>query len=141
VCFSHITGESFYTHATVVESKRVVQYPARFLSDHSACVDTVMTNGVLRFRCQDVELLRKLEAHRGQWTRVSFEAGTSANCKIILDWPHVYIRTVDGDMRDDPDVSFYCNVFWRLPSFALWYVTRTVSVSDKLPRPRAPGTA
>lgn len=139
--FSHITGESFYAHATVVENKRVVQHPARFLSDHSGCVDAVLTNGALHFRCKGVDLLRKaLDAHRGQWTRAEFETGISPNCKKMIDWPHVYARTVDGDMRDVPQDSFYCNVFWRLPSFALRYVASSLNLPNKLVNPRVPGT-
>jgi hypothetical protein len=142
VRFSHITGESFYAHATVVETRRVTQHPARFLSDHSACVDALLTDGVIHFRCQGQDLLRKaLEAHQGRWTTARFENGMTPNCKSMLDWPHVYARTVDGDIRDKPDASFYCNVFWRLPSFALRYVARDIAVPEKLGHARVPGSA
>ena len=142
VRFSHITGESVYAHATVVESKRVVQHPARFLSDQSACVDAVLTNGAIQFQCKGTGLLQNaLQAHRGGWTRVDLESDISSNCKSILDWPHDYTRTVDGDIRDAPETSFYCNVFWRLPSFALRYVARRAAVPEKFANPRAPGTA
>jgi len=142
VRFSHITGESVYAHATVVETMRVVQHPARFLSDHSACVDAVLTNKVIHFRCKGKELLRNaLETHQGRWNLARFQSGSTSNCKSLLDWPHVYSRTVDGNLRDRPEASFYCNVFWRLPSFALRYVARNTAVPEKLQNTRAPGSA
>ncbi len=142
VRFHHITGDSSYAHATVVETTRVAQHPARFLADRSACVDAELADGVVRFRCRGrTLLLDALDTHRGRWATTRFVAGGTANCQSILDWPHVYSRTVDGDTRAEPQASSYCNVFWRLPSFALRYVATAAPPPDKPAAARAPGSA
>ena len=123
VRFRHITGDREYAHATVTESLFVAQHPARFLSDRTACVDAVIENGKLQFRCKGrTLLLDALDTHRGRWSPAVFVLGNTPNCKSKLDWPHKYVRTVDGHSGDTTSASMYCNVFWRLPSFALRYV-------------------
>jgi hypothetical protein len=144
VRFRHLTGASDFAHATVVETRRVSQHPARFLSDHSACVDAVLdANGFPRFRCAGADLLRAaLDAHSGKWTAARFVSGDTPPCKSMLDWPHVYARTVDGVANGAPEAAFYCNVFWRLPSFALRYVARaSTSIPSKTRTSRATGGA
>jgi hypothetical protein len=140
--FRHITGVHEYAHATVAETTRVAQHPARFLSDRSACVDALLVDGAVRFRCNGrFMLVDALDMHRGRWGPARFLQGSTPNCKSMLDWPHLYSRTVDGDPREKPDTSFYCNIFWRLPSFALRYVARTaMEVPDKIDTARASGS-
>jgi hypothetical protein len=143
VRFHHITKHSAYAHATVIETVRVAQHPARFLSDRSACVDAVLEGGTMRFRCQGSPLLLDaLDAHRGRWAVTRFMAGNTPNCKRFLDWPHVYSKTVDGQVPDKNEAASYCNVFWRLPSFALRYVARKDSTLLEKPRDAIlPGSA
>jgi len=141
--FRHLTGTKVYAHATVVDSTRVAQHPARFLSDDSACVDAVVVDGVVQFRCQGrALLLNALGMHRGRWTPARFVSGATPDCGSLLDWPHRYWQTVDENVSATPDASFYCNVFWRLPSFALRYVPRAAAeLPDKLQNARPAGTA
>ena len=143
VRFRHITDPYVYAHATVGETTRVVQHPARFMSDYSACVDAVLVGGTPRFRCGGKALLLDaLGIQRGRWALASFVQGETPSCRTMLDWPHIYTRTIDGDARDKPDTSFYCNVFWRLPSFALRYVARSATeVPNKYDAVRTAGTA
>jgi hypothetical protein len=142
VRFRHITGDSEFAHATVVETMRVAKHPARFIADRSACVDAELVDGALRFRCHGrVQLLDALSTHRGSWARTRFIAGDTPSCTEILDWPHVYSRTVDGDTREKPEASSYCNVFWRLPSFALRYIAKLSPPPAKPAAARASGSA
>jgi len=141
--FRHITGEAQYAHATVVQTLRVARHPARFLSDHTACVDATLLDGKPRFRCRGrALLLEALAAHRGRWSLARFEGGQTPLCRSMLDWPHDYFGTVDGSRLDKPAASAYCNVFWRLPSFALRYaaVSARLEAASSL-KPRAPGSA
>jgi hypothetical protein len=142
VRFRHITGDSVYAHATVIATTRVAQHPARFMSDRSSCVDAELVDGTIKYRCRStLLLLDALDTHRGRWGGTRFISGTTPNCGSMLDWPHVYLRTVDGDTRAKPDESTYCNVFWRLPSFALRYVARVNLPTAKPQAARPEGSA
>ena len=141
--FRHITGEREYAHATVTEALLIAQHPARFMSDRTACVDAVMTNGELVFHCKGrTLLLDALDIHRGRWSPAVFVMGNTPNCKSKLDWPHKYTRTVDGHNGDKTPASIYCNIFWRLPSFALRYIAGPAQIlQDKTQATPAAGNA
>lgn len=130
--FRHITGDSFFAHAVVSSTLRVAQHPARFLSDASACVDASVTKNGLEFNCRGKDLLHAaVMLHKQAWTTVKFHT-SSAPCTDILDWPHRAFRTMDGgNGGESRDTTKYCNVFDRLPSFALRYNTMPVEVLTK----------
>ncbi len=77
--------------------------------------------------------------HNRDWTAVAFHS-SSPRCVEILDWPQRAFTTMDGARGGDtPDKSRYCNVFDRLPSFALRYSTMSPEVLSK--NTNAPSTA
>jgi hypothetical protein len=138
--FEHLTGDSYFAHVTVSSALKVAQHPARFMSDASACVDGKVQGSTLTYACKGRDLLYgATQMHRKQWTPVVFHT-SSVPCTRILDWPHRAYRTVDGlDGGDVGDMSEYCNVFDRLPSFAVRYVTVDLDLIQK--RMRLPSTA
>ena len=122
VRFAHITGAKAYAHPTVAQSVFVTQHPARFLSDGSACVDGVLAGDSVQFDCHGKQyLLSALVMHGGKWSTAKFVNTKVASCTKLLDWPHDHYGTVDGNDTRTAQVPEYCNVFWRLPSFALRY--------------------
>jgi len=140
VRFDHLTGDSYFAHVTVSSSLKVAQHPARFMSDASACVDGVLEGSTLTYACKGRSFLRAAtQLHKRAWNTVKFHA-SSAPCTRILDWPHRAFRTADGlDGGDAGDTSGYCNVFDRLPSFAVRYVAVELDVIQR--RMRLPSTA
>ena len=124
--FDHITGAKTYAHTTVVRTIFATQHPARFMSDNSACVDGVLDfDSTMRFDCSGKQyLLSALLMHNGKWSPANFVNQKVALCTKLLDWPHYHYGTVDGNKSKATDVPRYCNVFWRLPSFALRYAKR-----------------
>ncbi len=130
--FEHLTGDSYFTHVTVSSALKVAQHPVRFMSDASACVQADA--------CKDRNFLRAAtQLHTKTWQTVKFHT-SSAPCERILDWPHRPFRTADGlDAGDTGDITGYCNVFDRLPSFAVRYVT--VELDRIQQRMRLPSTA
>ena len=138
--FRHITGENYFAHAVVSSTLPVAQHPARFLSDASACTDARVTESGLEFLCQGSALLHDaLLLHKREWTTAKFHS-LSPRCVDILDWPHRAFRTMDGSSGGDtPDKSKYCNVFDRLPSFALRY--STMPLADLSKNINAPSTS
>jgi hypothetical protein len=138
--FEHLTGDSFFAHVTVSSTLKVAQHPARFMSDASACVDGALNGKTLTYACKGRSFLYDAtQMHRKLWKPVTFHT-SSAPCTRILDWPHRAFKTADGlDGGDVGDVSQYCNVFDRLPSFAVRYVTVDLDIMQK--RMRLPSTA
>ena len=138
--FEHLTGDSYFAHATVSSALKVAQHPARFMSDASACVQADFRASTLTYRCNDASFLRAAtQLHRKTWNKVRFDA-PAESCKRVLDWPHRSFRTADGlDAGDVADMTGYCNVFDRLPSFAVRYVT--VELDKMQQRMRLPSTA
>ena len=123
--FGHITGAKAYAHPTVAQTVFVTQHPARFLSDSSACVDGVLVGDSVRFDCHGKQyLLSAILMHNGKWNKVKFVNEKVASCTKLLDWPHDHYGTVDGNETRTTQTAGYCNVFWRLPSFALRYAKR-----------------
>jgi hypothetical protein len=123
--FGHITGDKTYAHPTVAQTVFVTQHPARFLSDGSGCVDGVLVGGSVRFDCHGKEYLHSaILMHSGKWNTVKFVNQKVASCTKLLDWPHKHYGTVDGNDTRTTETAGYCNVFWRLPSFALRYAKR-----------------
>jgi hypothetical protein len=131
--FGHITGAKTYAHTTVVRTIFATQHPARFMSDNSACVDGVLDfDSTMRFDCSGKQyLLSALLMHNGKWSPANFVNQKVAICTKLLDWPHYHYGTVDGNKSKATDVPRYCNVFWRLPSFALRYAKRIDTDVDK----------
>ena len=130
--FGHITGAKTYAHATVVQTMFATQHPARFMSDNRACVDGVLDIDSMRFDCRGKQhLLGALLMHNGKWSTAKFVNQKVEICMKLLDWPHLHYGTVDGNRSKTTEVPRYCNVFWRLPSFALRYAKRLDTDVDK----------
>jgi len=121
--FEHVTGDSYYAHVTVSSALKVAQHPARFMSDASACADAVPDGSGFRYTCKGrTALLAATQLHKKTWNIVALQSAPSS-CKRILDWPHRAFRTADGiDGGDVESMHEYCNVFDRLPSFAVRYL-------------------
>ena len=138
--FEHLTGDSFFAHATVASALKVAQHPARFMSDASACVDGTLQGSTVTYACKGRPmLLAATQMHRGGWSTVAFHTSSGA-CTRILDWPHRAFKTADGLDGGDGDTSpEYCNVFDRLPSFAVRYVA--VELNALQQRIKLPSTA
>lgn len=130
--FRHITGARFFAHAVVSTRFPVAQHPARFISDASACTDGRISPLGLTFSCRGRDLLLDaIQLHNRRWTTVKFPT-SSPKCIDILDWPHRAFRTMDGANGGTArDSSQYCNVFDRLPSFALRYSAMPTDVLRK----------
>ena len=124
--FRHITGDEHFAHAVVATILKAAQHPARFLSDAGACADARVASGGLEFSCRGTELLHDAaRMHNGDWTVAAFHS-SAPRCVEILDWPQRAFKTMDGGSGgNNPDRSRYCNVFDRLPSFALRYGAMT----------------
>jgi hypothetical protein len=122
--FQHLTGDSYFAHVTVSSASKVAQHPARFMSDASACVHGDVQGSTMTFECRDASFLRAAtQLHEKKWSTVKFYTAVES-CKRVLDWPHRAFRTADGlDAGDGGVMTGYCNVFDRLPSFAVRYVT------------------
>ena len=141
--FRHITGDNYFAHAVVATTLRSAQHPARFMSDASACADARVTSGGLEFSCRGRGFLHAAaRLHNGAWTPVEFHS-SSPPCVEILDWPHRAFKTMDGGLGGNtPDKSRYCNVFDRLPSFALSYAKSPAVLSRSTYAPStSPGGA
>ena len=130
--FGHLTGDNYFAHALVATTLPVAQHPARFLSDASACVDARVTATGLEFSCAGRALLHDaVLLHTRDWTTAKFHSAAPP-CVDILDWPHRAFRTMDGSSGGGAqDKSKYCNVFDRLPSFALRYGAMPPEVLSK----------
>lgn len=137
--FEHVTGDSYFAHVTVSSALKVAQHPARFMSDASACVDGELQAGVVTYACRGRSfLLSATQMHGKAWSTVAFHT-SSAPCGKILDWPHRAFKTADGlDGGDAGETDQYCNVFDRLPSFAVRYVTVDLDAIQR--RLRLPST-
>lgn len=137
--FEHVTGDSYFAHVTVSSALKVAQHPARFMSDASACVNGELQEGRLTYACKGRSfLLAATQMHRKAWSTVAFDA-SSIPCLKILDWPHRAFKTADGlDGGDSGEPEQYCNVFDRLPSFAVRYLTVELDTIQK--RLRLPST-
>jgi hypothetical protein len=122
--FQHLTGDSYYAHVTVSSALKVAQHPARFMSDASACVDGTLQGSTVSYACKGRPLLlAATQLHRRGWSTVAFHT-SSGSCTRVLDWPHRAFKTADGLNGGDAETApEYCNVFDRLPSFAVRYVT------------------
>ena len=138
--FEHLTGDSYFAHVTVASAFKVAQHPARFMSDASACVDGDLQGSKVTYRCKGRSFLTAAtQMHRKTWNTVAFHTSLES-CKRVLDWPHRAFKTADGlDGGDTGDEDRYCNVFDRLPSFAVRYVTVGLDALQK--RLRVPSTA
>jgi len=138
--FEHLTGDSYFAHATVSTALKVAQHPARFMSDASACVDADLQGATLTYACKGIAALRAAtQLHKRAWRTVTFHT-SSAPCKRVLDWPHRAFKTADGlDGGDTAEPAQYCNVFDRLPSFAVRYVAVGLDAMQK--RLMLPSTA
>ena len=130
--FRHITDTSFFAHAVVSTRLPVAQHPARFMSDASACADGRITSLGVTFSCHGRDLLLgAIQLHNRRWTTVKFHT-SSPTCVDILDWPHRAFRTMDGaNGGTAQDSNKYCNVFDRLPSFAVRYSAIPTDVMQK----------
>jgi hypothetical protein len=132
VRFRHITGAKYYAHPTVAQTVLVTQHPARFMSDNSACVDGVLVLDSLQFDCHGKQYLRSaILMHNGRWGNAKFVNQKVGSCMKLLDWPHKHYGTVDGNDTRTTEAPGYCNVFWRLPSFALRYGKRLDVIEKK----------
>jgi hypothetical protein len=138
--FEHVTGDSYFAHVTVSSALKVAQHPARFMSDASACVRADLQGSTLTYLCKDRSFLYDAtQLHQKTWSTVKFRAPLDS-CKRILDWPHRAFKTADGlDGGEVGEMTGYCNVFDRLPSFAVRYVTVELDKIQK--RMRLPSTA
>jgi hypothetical protein len=138
--FEHLTGDSYFAHVTVSSALKVAQHPARFMSDASACVRADLQGSTLTYLCKDRSFLYDAtQLHQKTWSTVKFRAPLDS-CKRILDWPHRAFKTADGlDGGEVGEMTGYCNVFDRLPSFAVRYVT--VELDKIQERMRIPSTA
>ncbi len=121
--FEHLTGDSFFAHATVASALKVAQHPARFMSDASACADGTLRGSTTVYGCKGRPLLfAATQMHRRGWRTVAFHTSSSA-CTRVLDWTHRSFKTADrldgGDADGTPE---FCNVFDRLPSFVVRYM-------------------
>ncbi len=138
--FEHLTGDSYFVHATVASALKVAQHPARFMSDASACVDGTLQGSTVSYACKGRPLLlAATQMHRGGWRTVAFHTSSSA-CTRVLDWSHRAFKTADGFDGDDGEtLPEYCNVFDRLPSFAVRYVAMELNALQQ--RMKLPSTA
>ena len=138
--FGHLTGDSYFAHVTVSSALKVAQHPARFMSDASACADATLQGSTVTYACKGLAALRAAtQLHKKAWSTVTLYASSTA-CKRVLDWPHRPFKTADGlDGGDTDDATQYCNVFDRLPSFAVRYVGVALDGIQK--RAKLPSTA
>ena len=138
--FEHLTGDSYFAHVTVSSALKVAQHPARFMSDASACVQADLEGSTITYRCRDRNFLYDAtQLHKKTWNTVKFHTFADS-CRRVLDWPHRAFKTADGlDGGDAGEMAGYCNVFDRLPSFAVRYVT--VDLDKIQQRIRIPSTA
>ena len=139
VRFQHLTGDSYFAHVTVSSALKVAQHPARFMSDASACVEGDLQASKVRYGCKGRSLLlAATQLHKQTWSTVQFHTSLDS-CKRVLDWPHRVFKTADGFDGGEAGAPAYCNVYDRLPSFAVRYVTLELDVIQK--RMRLPSTA
>lgn len=116
VRFSHLTGASSYAHPTVSSVDPVLGLrPARFMSDFRACV--AVHSAQCRGAAHLQQTVRDLRVFR-TWREVSYVQGGDA-CVRVLDWPHEAHTLRDRGVRSEGGEGGPCNVYERMPRFAL----------------------
>jgi hypothetical protein len=130
VRFAHITNDAFYAHPSVASVDVLEKLrPARFMSEFWACVsaDTSDCHGIVSLQ-ETVAALRKT----GTWRAVRYDQD-SLLCARVLDWPHEAYMLRDRTTRSAGlDEREECNVYSRLPRFALSLARGAVRVGPSL---------
>jgi len=122
VRFSHLTKEFFYAHPTVSSIDRVQKLrPARFISEFASCrAFDVSTCRVKQDFLENRNLLEdtvKRLRMIGHWHTVHHLGDET--CDRILDWPHTPYTLRDRVSADNMRPEVLCNVYDRLPQFAI----------------------
>ena len=136
VRFHGITDQSYYAHPSVHSSEPFGQLRSGwFVTETLVCTDSLRRSG----KCRGMPLLKQALKHlreESEWHHVTYLE--TAACEEKLDWPHTSFRLADHTSVSRPAPDTSCNIYARLPRFAVkWNLRTAPPIVASLP-PRSP---
>ena len=123
--FSHITDQYKYTHPTVSSIRAINNLrSSKFMSEWMVCTSSNLDS------CRGKSHLRDTIANSRTQVLTVVKEATQESCSCVFDWPNSVYTLRDGSKTSLNQCEEYCNIFNRLPQFAVELVRSEELASD-----------
>ena len=123
--FSHITNQYKYAHPTVSSINAINNLRhSKFMSEWLVCTSFDVN------ACRGKDHLKDTITKSYKQVLTLVQEATQETCSCVFDWPNTVYTLRDGSKKSSEQCEEFCNIFNRLPPFAIELVRSEDVASD-----------